>query len=95
MEDWRMCKAMLFFPCLALIASAGAAAEPAPKSGANQKLVCQGPHRMLGSRIKRAGSCRPASAADEAAESNPGQRLPIGLQIKAPQREPGQRTTPQ
>ncbi len=89
-----MRKAMLF-PCLVLIASAAAAAEPAPKPDSNQKLVCQGPHRMLGSRIKRGGSCRPVSAADEAAESNAGQRLPIGLQVKAPQREPGQRTTPQ
>jgi hypothetical protein len=88
-----MLKAVLLFSSVALIASAGAAAEPAKPSEAEPKLVCQGPHRMLGSRIKRAGACRPANAADEAAESNG--RLPIGLQVKAPQREPGQRTSAQ
>jgi hypothetical protein len=89
-----MRKAVLFFLCLPLMASAGAAAEPAKPSDADRKLVCQGPQKMLGSRIKRAGACRPASAADEAAEDNV-QRLPIGLQVKAPQREPGQRTPAQ
>ena len=88
-----MRKALLLFPCLLLIASAGLSAEPAKPSDADRKLVCQGPHRTLGSRIKRAGDCRPADAADEAAEDN-AQRLPIGLQVKAPQREPGQRTSP-
>jgi hypothetical protein len=87
-----MRKALLLLPALALLASAGAAAEPAKPSEADRKLICQGPQRMLGSRIKRAASCRPASAEDEAADS---QRLPIGLQVKAPQREPGQRTSPQ
>ena len=90
-----MRKAVLLLPSLVLIASAGTAAEPASSREVDRKLVCQGPQRMLGSRIKRAGACRPAGNEDEAAESDAGQRLPIGLQIKAPQREPGQRTSPQ
>ena len=87
-----MRKSLLLLPGLTLLASAGFAAEPAKPSEADRKLVCQGPQRMLGSRIKRAGSCRPVGAEDEAADSA---RLPIGLQVKAPQREPGQRTSPQ
>jgi hypothetical protein len=88
-----MRKSVLLLPALALLACAGAAAEPAKPSEADRKLICQGPQRMLGSRIKRAASCRPATAEDEAADST--ERLPIGLQVKAPQREPGQRTSPQ
>jgi hypothetical protein len=87
-----MRKALLLLPPLGLLVSAGFAAEPAKPSEAERKLVCQGPQRMLGSRIRRAASCRPAGTEDEAADS---QRLPIGLQVKAPQREPGQRTSPQ
>jgi hypothetical protein len=87
-----MRKSVLLLPALAALACAGAAAEPAKPSQADRKLICQGPQRMLGSRIKRAPSCRPAGAEDEAADS---ERLPIGLQVKAPQWEPGQRTSPQ
>ena len=90
-----MRNAVLLLTGLVVMAPPVAAAEPAKPSEADRKLVCQGPHRMLGSRIKRAGACRPAGAEDEAVEGNVGQRLPIGLQIKAPQREPGQRTSPQ
>ena len=90
-----MRKAVLFFAGLALIATAGPAAEPAPPPDTNQKMVCRGPQRTLGSRIKQAGACRPVTARDEATEDNGSQRLPIGMQIKAPQPEPGQRTPPQ
>lgn len=88
-----MRKAVLLFPCLAMLASVVAAAEPAKPADSDRKLICQGPQRMLGSRIKRAAACRPATAEDEAADNN--QRLPVGLQVKAPQREPWQRTSPQ
>jgi hypothetical protein len=87
-----MRKSVLLLPALALLACAAAAAEPAKPREADRKLICQGPQRMLGSRIKREASCRPARAEDESADS---ERLPIGLQVKAPQREPGQRTSPQ
>ena len=66
----------------------GAAAESPPP--ADERLICRKAERPLGSRIKFAPTCRTAAAwkaADEKAE----ERLPIGLQIKPQQAEPGQR----
>jgi hypothetical protein len=77
---------------IALAASGPVAAAPdaEPQSNA-RKVRCKGAQKNLGSRIKRAPACdaagNPTSAADE--------RLPISLQIKAPQAEPGQRARPQ
>ncbi len=58
---------------------------------AAKKGRCKGAQKNLGSRIKRASTCD--AAGDPVRE--PEERLPISLQIKPPQADPGQRRPPQ
>jgi hypothetical protein len=75
----------------ALVGNAAIAADPAaPPETAAKKKSCKGRRGQLGSRIKRAATCDAAGNPQPADE-----RLPISLQIKPPQADPGQRRPPQ
>ncbi len=77
---------------VALLGSGPVSADPGQVSQAvDKKGRCKGAQKNLGSRIKRAPTCDAAGNPVQEAE----ERLPISLQIKPPQAEPGQRRPPQ